>query len=137
MKPLETCLLYTFIDSAYLHGRDPAAIAEQLCDGGSDLIQIRAKGCSMEEVRRIAKRVAPVVERARVELVINDYPELAVQLGAPFCHLGQEDFHGYANVSEVRGTEGLLKIGLSSHRPEQAQMAIAAGAAYIAIGPVY
>jgi thiamine-phosphate pyrophosphorylase len=137
MKPLETCLLYTFIDSAYLHGRDPVAIAEQLCEGGSDLIQIRAKGCSREEIRRIGARVAPVLERAGVGLVINDYPQLAVDLGAPFCHLGQEDFLGYSNVSEVRGSGGLLRIGLSSHRPEQAQTAIAAGAAYIAIGPVY
>jgi thiamine-phosphate pyrophosphorylase len=30
-----------------------------------------------------------------------------------------------------------LRIGLSTHRPEQAARAIAAGADYIAIGPVY
>ncbi len=43
MKSLADCRLYTFIDRAYLHGRAPEMVAQQLCDGGSDLIQLRAK----------------------------------------------------------------------------------------------
>ena len=43
MKPLADCKLYTFVDTAYLHGRAPELVAQQLCDGGSDLIQLRAK----------------------------------------------------------------------------------------------
>jgi thiamine-phosphate pyrophosphorylase len=30
-----------------------------------------------------------------------------------------------------------LRIGLSSHAPKQAERAVAAGAAYVAVGPVY
>jgi len=40
MKPLEECLLYCFVDTAYLHCRPPEAIAQQLCDGGADLIHV-------------------------------------------------------------------------------------------------
>ena len=41
--PIQACRLYAFVDTAYLHGRDPALVAQQLCDGGADLIQLRAK----------------------------------------------------------------------------------------------
>ena len=44
MKPLDQCLLYGFVDSAYLDGRDPVELCRQLCDGGADLVQLRAKG---------------------------------------------------------------------------------------------
>ena len=88
MKPLHECRLYTFVDTAYLHGRDPADVARQLCDGGSDLIQLRAKHSAPAEIRRLAEKILPVAERAGVGLVINDHPEIALQTGAPFCHLG-------------------------------------------------
>ena len=39
MKLLADCKLYAFVDTAYLHGRAPELVAQQLCDGGADLIQ--------------------------------------------------------------------------------------------------
>jgi len=55
------------------------------------------------------------------------------------AHLGQEDFFdaGRTHVSEVLPQRVKVRIGLSSHAPEQAQRALAAGAAYVAVGPVY
>jgi thiamine-phosphate pyrophosphorylase len=141
MKPLEDCRLYTFVDTAYLNGRSPELVAQQLCDGGSDLIQLRAKQSSPDEIRRMAEVIVPITKRAGISLVINDYPEIAREIGAELCHLGQEDFFdaGYKHVREVASvsTPSILKIGLSSHAPEQALRAIEAGADYIAIGPVY
>jgi thiamine-phosphate pyrophosphorylase len=134
LRPLDSCRLYTFVDTAYLHGRDPSEIARQLCDGGSDLIQLRAKNSSPAEIRRLAEQVLPITTAAGVWLVINDHPEIAKEIGAPLCHLGQEDFFdaGHKHVSEFP-----LPVGLSTHAPAQAERAIAAGAAYIAIGPIY
>src|SRR5580658_3708958 len=129
MKPLEDCRLYTFVDTAYLGGRAPETVAQQLCDGGSDLIQLRAKFSSPDEIRRMADAIRPITSRAEVGLVINDYPEIARDAGAQFCHLGQEDFFdtGHTNVSEFKiksAARGGVKIGLSSHAPEQAQRAV-------------
>jgi thiamine-phosphate pyrophosphorylase len=139
MKPLADCKLYTFVDTAYLHGRAPEFVAQQLCDGGSDLIQLRAKKSSPEEIRRMAEKILPVTRRANVGLVINDHLEIARELGVEFCHLGQEDFFdtGYKNVSELKTQNSELKIGLSTHAPAQAQRALDANADYIAIGPVF
>ena len=138
MKPLADCKLYTFVDTAYLHGRAPEAVARELCDGGSDLIQVRAKNASADEIRALAERIQPITRNAGVGLVINDHLDIARAVGAEFCHLGQEDFFdaGHRHVSELGAPPG-LRIGLSTHAPEQAQRALAAGASYVAIGPVY
>lgn len=139
MKPLRDCKLYAFVDTAYLRGRAPEVVAQQLCDGGADLIQLRAKTSSPAEIRRIADTILPVTRRADVGLVINDHLDIAREVGAEICHLGQEDFFdaGHTHVVEIRKPNDEIRIGLSSHAPEQAQRAVAAGADYIAIGPVY
>lgn len=139
MKPLADCKLYTFVDTAYLHGRAPELVAQQLCDGGSDLIQLRAKKSSPDEIRRMAEKILPITKRANVGLVINDHLEIARELGAEFCHLGQEDFFdaGYTKISQLQSANSNLLIGLSTHSPEQAKRALIANADYIAIGPVF
>ena len=139
MKSLSDCRLYTFVDSAYLHGREPADIARQLCEGGSDVIQLRAKNSAVEEIRRMAELILPITRDFDVGLVINDHLSLAIELGAEYCHLGQEDFFdaGHAHVSELGLPGAHPQIGLSTHAPAQAQRALAAQPAYIAIGPIY
>jgi len=139
MKPLADCRLYAFLDTLYLYGRTPQRVTEQLCEGGADLIQLRAKQSSLAEIRRMAENVLPITQAAGVGLVINDHLSLAQELGADFCHLGQEDFFGSGcnHVSQLSTLNAHLRIGLSTHAPEQAQRALAAGADYLAIGPVY
>jgi thiamine-phosphate pyrophosphorylase len=139
MKPLDQCRLYTFVDTAFLRGRAAAAVAEQLCRGGSDLIQLRAKGCPPAQVRQLAGEIQPVLRRAGVGLVINDHWDIAREVGADFCHLGQEDFFGagWTRVSQLSALPSQPLAGLSTHGPEEAARALAAGPAYIAIGPVY
>jgi thiamine-phosphate pyrophosphorylase len=153
MKPLQECRLYAFVDTAFLRGRASAAIAQQLCDGGADLIQLRAKQSPLAAVRSLAEAILPVTRRAGIGLVINDHPSLAQELGAEFCHLGQEDFFGagYTHVFQLATvmTSGASPvgrqpahtpqpgIGLSTAAPEQAARAIAAGADYLGVGPVY
>lgn len=139
MKPLADCRLYTFVDAAYLHGRRPAEIARQLCDGGSDLIQLRAKNIPPQEIRRLAEEILPVTRATGVGLVINDHLDIARDLGADLCHLGQEDFFdgGFTHRSQLSTLNSQLLLGLSTHAPAQAERAVAAGADYAAIGPVY
>jgi len=139
MKPLAECKLYAFVDTAYLHGRPPELVAQQLCDGGADLIQLRAKTSTSDEIRRMALAILPITRQANVGLVINDHLSIAREVGAELCHLGQEDFFdaGYTQVSVLRPPSSVLRIGLSSHAPAQAQRAIAADPDYIAIGPVF
>ena len=139
MKLLSDCRLYAFVDTAYLRGRSPELVARQLCEGGADLIQLRAKQSSLDEIRRMAEAILPITRRAGVGLVVNDHLEIAREVGAELCHLGQEDFFdaGHTHVLEIRNPKSEIRIGLSTHAPAQAERALAAGADYLAIGPVY
>ncbi len=134
MKQLADCRLYTFVDSAYLNGREPVEIARQLCEGGADLIQLRAKDWPKENIRSTAETLLPVTRAAGVALVINDHWDIASETGSDFCHLGQEDFF---EANNLQPTAPKSQLGLSTHAPEQAKRAMAANAAYLAIGPVF
>lgn len=132
-------LLYTFVDTGYLHGRKPEEIADELCAGGSDVIQLRAKTSNVDEIRGMARAILPVTQAAGVPLVINDHFNIARELGSEVCHLGQEDFFnsGYRSVTELTSACPQMAIGLSTHAPADAERAISAAADYIAIGPVF
>jgi thiamine-phosphate pyrophosphorylase len=139
VKSLIECQLYTFVDTSYLDRRSPESIAQQLCDGGSDLIQLRAKQESPLEIQKMADKIIRITERAGVGLVINDHPAVAHAAGAPLCHLGQEDFFdaGHTDVNQLFSRQVPIRIGLSSHSPNQARRAVAARADYVAVGPIY
>jgi thiamine-phosphate pyrophosphorylase len=129
MKTLNQCRLYAFIDTDYLRGRSPSEIARELCVGGADLIQLRAKKSTATDVLRMADEILPILRDAGVGLVINDHLEVAQKLGADLCHLGQEDFAAVLRPE--------TPFGLSTHSPAQAELAVRTNPAYIAIGPVY
>jgi len=139
MKPLDQCQLYTFVDTGYLRGRDPIEIARQLCAGGSDLIQFRAKEWPQERIAQTGAALLAVTKEYGFRLVINDHWRIASDLGADLCHLGQEDFFeaGHRCVSELPVGASCPGLGLSTHSPDQAFRAISAGASYIAVGPVF
>ena len=69
-----------------------------------------------------------VTRRLRVPLVVNDRPDLAAECGADYVHVGQEDMP----VDEARRFN--VRVGLSTHAQPEID---AAGADYIAVGPVY
>jgi len=139
MKPFAECRLYAFVDSSYLNGQKPCDIARQLCDGGADLIQLRAKDWSAERIRETALKLLPITQSANVGLVVNDHWKIAGEIGADICHLGQEDFFvsSFTSVADLEPTNPKLRLGLSTHAPEQAESAMKAGADYLAFGPVY
>jgi thiamine-phosphate pyrophosphorylase len=117
VKPLSDCRLYAFIDTAWLSDRRPEEVAEQLCDGGADLIQFRAKSFAPDEIQRCAQAILPITNRA----------------------VGQEDFFdgGFTQAKQITGCPAQIKLGLSTHAPEQARRALDAKPDYIAIGPVF
>ncbi len=137
MKLLADCRLYAFVDSAYLDDRRPVEIAQQLCEGGADIIQLRAKDWHEAELRRAAQAMLPITRSAEVPLVINDCWGLASELEAEFCHMGQEDYFETDDDPTPELTFPGPQLGLSSHAPEQAEAAMGTDVDYIAVGPVY
>jgi thiamine-phosphate pyrophosphorylase len=126
MRDLRSARLYLVCDrrdDAFLH----AAI-----DGGVDVVQLREKEASDEEVLAAAARFRAVCSERGVPFVLNDRPDLAVRCDADGVHVGQDDMP----VAQARAIVGPERIvGLSTHTP--AQVDAAAGVDYIAVGPVH
>ena len=140
-KRLAKARLYGILDLGYIAEDSLERVAAQLCEGGVDIVQLRAKGrdeCAIEEM---ANRVAPILRDAGVPFIINDFPELVPSIGADGAHVGQDDF----SVADARWRAGralagevpLPIIGKSTHSVEQAVAAAAEGADYIGFGPLF
>lgn len=92
------------------------------------------------QILPVARELKSVTERSGVHLVVNDHPAIAREVGASFCHLGQQDFFtGQRHHVADLGLSGPQppRAGLSSHGPDDAHRAVNAGAAYVAVGPVF
>lgn len=137
MRLIGDCRLYGFLDTAYLGLRDPVQVAAELLLGGVDILQLRAKTWSIDDIATVARRVLSLTRYAGVPLIINDHVELARRVGADGVHLGQEDLE-IMPVSAARSRLGPAKlIGVSTHSLAQAQAAESQAPDYIGIGPLF
>ena len=115
-------------------GREPVALARALLAGGARCLQLRWKTATSRELLAAAVAIRPLATAARACFLVNDRPDIARAAEADGVHLGQDDLPPAA-ARRVLGPGRVL--GLSTHSLEQARLAAAAGADYIAVGPVY
>src|SRR5918997_2343560 len=94
---LRACRLYLVVESGAGEGVTEALVAEALA-GGGDIVQVRDKNASDEEVVAATRRLREPCERHGALLVVNDRPDLTLAAGADGVHVGQED----VPVAEVR-----------------------------------
>src|SRR6266566_8456449 len=125
--------LYAIVDPLDT-GRDPAALAAALLRGGARVVQLRWPEASARELLAAALAIRPLARAAGALFLVNDRPDVARAAEADGVHLGQDDLP-VAAARRVLGAGG--RIGVSTHDLEQARAAEAAGADYIAVGPVY
>ncbi len=109
-------------------------VIDACVEGGAAAVQIREK--EMEGGRLLDLALA-AVERCRgagVSVIVNDRVDIALMAGADGVHVGQGDTPVEA-VRRVAGS-GLL-VGVSTAEVAEAGAAIAAGADYVGVGPMF
>lgn len=126
--------LYCILDLGYVAEADAEPVAAALLAGGAGLLQLRAKGRSLDLIEAVARRVLPLCRAAGVPFILNDHPALAAALGADGVHLGQDD----GSLAQARVlTGGGMLVGRSTHSLAQARAALAEGFDYIGFGPLF
>jgi thiamine-phosphate pyrophosphorylase len=101
--------------------------------GGVDIVQLRDKRLEARPLLERARLVQRVCADAGVPFVLNDRPDLALEIGADGVHVGQED----APVGLARRVLGSgVIVGLSTHGPADLAGAAGADVSYISAGPV-
>ncbi|MCA0755000.1 thiamine phosphate synthase [Paenibacillus sp. N4] len=126
--------LYVITAESNHPGKALVDVMEQTLIGGADILQLRNKTGSREEVLGQAKALRELTRKYNVPFIINDYPDIVLEVDADGVHLGQEDLP----IAEARRLLGPEKIiGISTHSLQQALAAERDGADYIGVGPVF
>lgn len=125
--------LYVLITTS-LTNTDPLTAARETCQGGADVIQLREKEMEDGEFYTLAAAMADICREAGVVFLINDRPHIANLVDASGVHGGQGDLP-VALTRRLLGPDKI--IGRSTSGPEFAQQALADGADYIGVGPVF
>ena len=96
--------------------------------------QLRLKQYSLIERKEIGIKIKKICKKYKVKLIVNDDPNLAKEISADGCHLGQSDM----NIQRARKILRKKIIGITCHNSKKLiKHAIKDGANYIAIGAFF
>ena len=96
--------------------------------------QLRLKKYSLIERKEIGIKIKKICKKYKVKLIVNDDPNLAREISADGCHLGQSDM----NIKRARKILRKKIIGITCHNSKKLiKQAIKDGANYIAIGAFF
>lgn len=111
-----------------------SAWIDRLVPLGIKTVQLRLKDATKDEVARQIGESLAVCRRHGCQLIVNDFWQEAIAAGADYVHLGQEDLVA-ADIQAIRA--GGLRLGLSTHSPEELETALRAKPDYVALGPIW
>jgi thiamine-phosphate pyrophosphorylase len=118
--------VYPIVDSAAWVGR--------LAPLGVRLVQLRIKDAAPALLRAEVRAARAHCVARGMQLVVNDYWQLALEEGCDFVHLGQGDLAG-ADLAALRRAG--VRLGVSTHDHAELERALALTPDYVALGPVY
>jgi len=118
--------LYPIVDRAYK--------LKPLYEAGITTAQLRVKDREGEPLEKEVREAVKLSERYDARFFLNDYWQLAIKHGAYGVHLGQEDIQE-ADIEAIY--EAGLRLGISSHTPQEIDIALGFEPSYLAIGPIF
>lgn len=107
---------------------------ERLLPLGVKFIQYRKKGQPESTVRPQIREALSLAKDYNASIVINDYWDIAIEEGARWVHLGQEDLD---SLDKKALKEASIKLGTSTHNHRELDRALTFDPDYIALGPVF
>lgn len=110
------------------------SVVESALKGGLPLVQYRAKTGDDCDRLVMAQQLSDLCHQYGALFLINDRVDLALAVDADGVHLGQQDLP-IATARKLLGSDRL--IGRSTTNPEELAKALAEGADYVGVGPVY
>jgi thiamine-phosphate pyrophosphorylase len=134
MSALMEYRLYGIIDLGYVERRDTSHMVEQMVEGGVDLIQLRGKNRSIDELMELSAELHELTAMSSTPLIVNDHAEIARRVPVEGVHVGQDD--DTIQVARQKAAREIL-VGKSTHSLEQARAAEGEGADYIGFGPIF
>ena len=113
---------FYFITDSRLSKNGIVKDAQDAVQGGSRIIQYRAKGALFTETWKHSKELLAITQKTGALLIINDYPVICQKTGADGVHLGQSD----DKLRDTRVILGSKIIGVSVASVARASVAAVA-----------
>ena len=113
---------------------DSADWIERLVPLGVKLVQLRIKTMDGDGLRAEIRRALDTCAVHGCQLIVNDHWRLAIEEGAGFVHLGQEDLAA-ADLGAIR--KAGMKLGVSTHDEFELATGLGCQPDYVALGPVF
>jgi len=101
---------------------------------GVKLAQLRIKDLTGDALRAEIADAQALCRAQGATLVVNDHWQVALDLGVPWVHLGQEDLDT-ADIPSLRRAG--IRLGISTHDHAELDRALRHKPDYVALGPVY
>jgi thiamine-phosphate pyrophosphorylase len=120
----------------YLCTADRPDLAEFLAAclrGGVDIVQLRDKHLDARPLLARALLARDVCRHFGVPFILNDRPDLALEVEADGVHVGQDDGPP-ALARRIMGPDAI--VGLSTHAVEEMDASVAEPVDYVSAGPV-
>lgn len=113
---------------------DLADFLRKCIAGGVDVVQLREKALEARPLLDRAAVARDVCADAGVPFILNDRPDLALEIGADGVHVGQDDAPP-ALARRILGPDAL--IGYSTHAPGELDASATEPIDYVSTGPVH
>ncbi|MFL5626808.1 MAG: thiamine phosphate synthase [Ktedonobacteraceae bacterium] len=126
--------LHVLTDHQWARGRDIVTVATAALNGGATIIQLRNKVASTRVLIEEGQALRALTRERDALLIINDRIDVALAVEADGAHVGQEDMPAIL-ARQLLGPERIL--GVSVANIEEAGAAVAAGADYLGVGPIF
>ncbi|PML96509.1 thiamine phosphate synthase [Vibrio breoganii] len=113
---------------------DSLELVDEIAQSDVNILQLRIKDQSNETVSEDVRRAIQIGKQRGVDVVINDYWELALEHGASCIHLGQEDL---AELADSRLLSSDTGLGISTHGYYEIINALQYKPSYLALGHIF
>ena len=129
---MRRCQLYLITPAKFDLNAFAPTCRDALVEGHVAAFQLRMKDAADADILAAGKALKPIVQNAASAFIVNDFPDLAAQLGADGVHIGQSDA-SYAQARRLLGPDRI--VGVTCHNSRDlAYQAAEAGADYVAFG---
>jgi thiamine-phosphate pyrophosphorylase len=130
MKNLSRLCFITPVDR---DAEETGVIVRTALEAGVKWVQYRRKEATRRQLYNEALHLRQLTREFGAMLIINDYVDIAIAVGADGFHIGQDDLP----LREARKVAGGMIIGVSTHSLTEALEAMKDGADYIGFGPIF
>ncbi|MDR3281847.1 MAG: thiamine phosphate synthase [Endomicrobium sp.] len=126
--------LYAITAENFSNGKDNITIVKRMLEAGIKVLQYRDKYKTKLEKFKQCEVLRKLTIDFGCFFIINDDIDVSLAVQSDGVHIGQSDLPA-SETREIIGRN--MIIGVSTHSPKEALLAVEHGADYIAVGPIY